>query len=575
MIRALLLLALLFSAPAWAVTYYAAPGGGAAATCADAAANVCTVARCITVAGNTDTCSLAAGTYPGSELGGSGYVIMTSELVNLVCAGAVGSCIFQPAGSNISGIRANSPPTGTLVLTGITIDGSGTTPLDQCFWYSDGAAAYSVTSTDNFCEEADIYMHRIVANEMTLASTRDTMTASTAVSPRSFVATLGTWAEGGVTVASASVTIDRYNDAATPIVNILASDAGETASVTNSTFTIANDPATLLGYIDVLQFIAVPNAVASGNTITVTGANVGPATGTACDASTQCRHVRAIKSYSTSALDSSGFIADDNVITLDTANGVMISAGDDGTSAGNTYSANGRISRNTLNCTTSGPSTHGVMFAWSQGGRGYRNKVTNCGIGLLSKDQPTAGALFSSNIIEGAREAYMYAKGSTAPQFANNTLAVSNTTGIPVVIGIDGATNSTNVSLYNNSAFSVNGITPANMVNTASSQTIAAASNNNWYGFTSPQWTYLGAAYTSLALWNAVAVVGTDVALAPGMVGGAAPAATAGYKLNSNSALIRGGLCYSTSGCISPDFEGRRAFVPPDIGAYQRVVGDP
>ncbi len=578
MIRALLLLALMFSAPAWAADMYAAPGGGAAASCLDADANVCTVARCITAQTNTNTCYLAAGTYPGSELGGSGYVIETSELVNLVCSGAVGSCIFKPAGSNISGIRANSPPTGTLVLTGITIDGSGATPLDQCFYYSDGAALYSVISTDNTCREADIYNHRIVANEMNLTSTRDTMTASTAVAPRSFVFTAGTWAEGSVSVDAANVTIDKYTThggSVTPIMNILAADAGETGSVTNSTFTIANDPAALTGYIDVIRFIAIPNAVASGNTITVTGANEGSAKGAACDASTSCRHVRAIKSYSTSALDSSGFIANGNTITVEAANGVMIAAGDDGTSAGDTYSANGRISNNTLTCTVPGTSFHGVMFAWSQGGRGYRNQVDGCGIGLLSKGQPTAGALFTSNILENIWESYMYAKGSVAPVFANNTLAVSNTTGTPVVVGIDGATNATNVGLYNNNVFAVNGATPANMVNTASSQTLSAATNNNWYGFTNPQWTYLGVAYTSLVDWNNVAVVGTDVSLAPGMVGGAAPATAAGYKLNSNSALIRRGACYLSTGCAASDFEGRRAFVPPDIGAYQRVVGDP
>jgi len=205
--KALLLLCLL-SGQAWGATYYAAPGGGAATSCIDATTNVCTVARCIAVAGNTDTCSIAAGIYPGSELGGSGYVIETGEFVNLVCAGTVGTCIFQPTGTNVSGIRLNSPVAGgTFTATGIKIDGSSATPLDQCFYYADSTALYSVVSTDNTCTEADIYDHRIVANEMNLTSTRDTMTTSTAVSPRSFVATIGMWAEGGVSVDYAIVNI--------------------------------------------------------------------------------------------------------------------------------------------------------------------------------------------------------------------------------------------------------------------------------------------------------------------------------------------------------------------------------
>lgn len=566
--RALPLLLCLLWGQAWGATYYAAPGGGAAASCVDATTNVCTVARCISVAANADTCSLAAGAYPGSELGGSGYVIETSELVNLACAGSVGTCIFRPTGSNVSGIRLNTPPTGTLTITGIKIDGSVATPLDQCFYYNDGTALYSVASTDNTCAEADIYGHRVVANEINLTSTRDTMTASTSVSPRSFVATVGTWAEGDVSIASANVTIAKYNDTATPIVNILATDAGETGSVTDSTFTITNDPATTTGYIDVIQFRAIPNAVATGNTITVTGANVGT-TGAACAAAV-CRHVRAIKSYSASALDSSKLIADDNTITFEAANGVMISAGDDQTGLGDTYSAFGRISRSTLTCTTSGTSAHGVVFAWSQGGLAYGNKVTNCGIGLLSKDQPTAGAVFTGNILEGMWESYAYSKGSTAPKFINNNFAVSNSTGTPIVIGVDGATNSTNVSLYNNSIFSTNGSNPTDLLNTASSQTIVGADTNNWYGFTSPQWTYLGVAYTTLVDWNAVSVVGTDVAVDPVMMGGIAPATTAGSCLHAGSSLMGTGTYF---GPWVIDVFGAPQDNPANIGAVGKNCG--
>ena len=572
--RALIVLICLLSSQAWATDRYAAVGGLTTGQC-DSIGIACTVRQCITAGTNGETCYIAPGTYPAAELGASNYVIETSEFVNLVCSGAVGSCIFQPTGANVSGIRLNSPPTGTMVITGIKIDGSTATPLDQCFYYSDGAAAYSVTSTDNTCTEADIYGHRIVANEMTLTSLRDTLTASTAVEPRSFVFTAGTWAEGGVSVDAANVTIDKYTThggSVTPIMNILAADAGETGSVTNSTFNITNDPAALTGYIDVIRFIAIPSAIASGNNITVRGANVGSAKGPACDAAADCRHVRAIKSYSTSALDSSGFIADDNAITIEAANGVMIAAGDDGTSAGDTYSANGRISNNTLTCTNTGTSFHGVMFAWSQGGRGYGNKVIGCGIGLLSKGQPTQGALFSGNILEDIWESYAYAKGSVGARFLHNNFAVSNTTGIPLVNGVDGATNSTNTQFYNNSIFSTNGSTPANLVNTASSQTLAAADGNNWFGFTDPQWTYLGVAYTSLAAWNAVGVVGTDLAVDPDMVGGIAPSTWGGYRLGATSGLRRAGKDLNIGNyqdCLNRAFHH-----PPSVGACEAASGD-
>ena len=274
--RFLAFLLALFPALSWSATYYAAPGGGAAATCADSGANVCTVARCIAVAGNTDTCSIGPGTYPGSELGGSGYVIETSEFVNLVCSGAVGSCIFQPTGTNVSGIRLNTPVAGgTITVTGIKIDGSLATPLDQCFYLNDSTLLYTVTLTDTTCAEADIYDVRVLANEITLTMTRNNFTASTAVSPRSYVGMVGTWAEGGVSIDTGTITLAKYDDTATPIVNLAATDAGETASVKNLTITVANDSATTTGYIDGILVTNIPNAVIDANTITVTGANVG------------------------------------------------------------------------------------------------------------------------------------------------------------------------------------------------------------------------------------------------------------------------------------------------------------
>lgn len=513
---------------------------------------------------------VAAGTYPGSELGGSGYVIETGEFVNLVCAGAAGTCIFQPAGTNISGIRLNTPVAGgTMTITGIKIDGSATTPLDQCFWYSDSTAAYTVVSTDNTCAEADIYAHRIVANEMTLTSTRDIMTASTSVSPRSFAATIGTWAEGDVTITGAAVTIAKYNDTATPVVNILATDAGETGSVTNSTFSITNDSSKTTGYIDVIRFLNVPSAVATGNTINVTGANVGT-TGASCDA-TVCRHVRGIRTYSNGAFSSAGANISDNIITVSAANGQLIAIGDDVSGAGDTYSSYGRAHRNTLRCSNTASSTHGVGFFWSAYGAGFSNYVEGCGIGLLSKGQPTTGALFAGNLLKDIWESYMYSKGSAAPTFANNTLAVTNNSGTPVVIGIDGATNSTNVVLVNNNVVSLGG-NPTNLLNTASSQTIASATANNWYGFTTPQWTYLGSAYTSLANWSAVGVVGTDLSVDPSFVGGTSPSAASGFRLQAGSALRRIGTDLNIGNY--QDCANRAFSHPPSVGACEVASGD-
>lgn len=60
----------------------------------------------------------------------------------------------------------------------------------------------------------------------------------------------------------------------------------------------------------------------------------------------------------------------------------------------------------------------------------------------------------------------------------------------------------------------------------------------------------------------------------PLFVGGTQPTTPEGFALREDSGLIRAGGCPLAVGCILPDYAGRRSRVPPDIGAFQRVVGD-
>lgn len=60
----------------------------------------------------------------------------------------------------------------------------------------------------------------------------------------------------------------------------------------------------------------------------------------------------------------------------------------------------------------------------------------------------------------------------------------------------------------------------------------------------------------------------------PLFVGGANPTTPEGFKLRHDSSLRRAGTCIYTTGCVPYDFGGRRARVPPDIGAWQYVLGD-
>lgn len=63
---------------------------------------------------------------------------------------------------------------------------------------------------------------------------------------------------------------------------------------------------------------------------------------------------------------------------------------------------------------------------------------------------------------------------------------------------------------------------------------------------------------------------GSDITTDPMFVGGPNPTTAEGFKLQTDSPLIRAGTCYLTTGCAHYDYEGKRARVPPDIGAFQR-----
>lgn len=57
-------------------------------------------------------------------------------------------------------------------------------------------------------------------------------------------------------------------------------------------------------------------------------------------------------------------------------------------------------------------------------------------------------------------------------------------------------------------------------------------------------------------------------------IGGVQPSVAEEFKLRQGSPLIRSGVCLNTVDSVGRDHGGRRSRVPPDIGAWQRVIGD-
>lgn len=554
-LKALFVLALLFVGhTSYAVTYYAQPGGSTTGTCTDPITDVCTVRQAVVEADNGDTIQLATGKYPGSELGSSNYVLVSNENLSFDCVDD-GKCIFQPSGAG-SGIRYNVPTAGTAItIDGVVIERQAGVATDQCFWFSDATGIYDVTITDTTCRDTDFYDIRVVANEINLIARNNNFYASASYSPRSYLFTNNTWGEGSITIDGGTTELLSYNDTAVPIINIISADAGQTVAIRNWTAKWTPDPAISTGHLDGIGVKNVADAVIEDNYLEIFEGN-----GTVDS--------RMIRCYSTTAgLSSANCIIRGNTLKNHTVSGQMASVGEDQTSVGNGLSDNGLIEDNRIYCYQDNTDIHGAGIFFNSGGIVRRNYVENCGIGVISKDQ-VVGGLFHSNIINDQWQQGLYSKGSNGTRFINNTVLTNNNIGLPVVIGADVSTSSTNAVLVNNIIVSANAGTQA-MLTSASSQTIATSTRNTWYGFATPTWNYLGTDYTSLASWNALTPVGTDLELPANFVGGNTPNTPEKFR-TVNGSLVQGG----TRIAQYTDYEGKKFDVHPTIGAWQHRTRD-
>lgn len=148
--------------------------------------------------------------------------------------------------------------------------------------------------------------------------------------------------------------------------------------------------------------------------------------------------------------------------------------------------------------------------------------------------------------IDNNRACVAVQKNNTGGVIANN---VMHNCGKDGVIHI----NSGSVALYNNSASNI-GRSP---YRAPGSLSMLLGANNNGFNYGSGP----------VAGNNAMVNTTTHD---PQYVGGANPNTAAGFRLKPTSPLIGAGTCAYTTGCVPYDFEGKRARVPPDIGAFQR-----
>lgn len=539
-------------------TYYAAPGGGTSASCANNGANVGTLMRCVSVAADQDLIVLTIGNYPGSELGASGYVLMSAKLLSLDCV-IDSQCFLRPS-VNTAGIRVTGL-TGTPTATwdGIVVDGVGGTAPNYCFWLQDSSAgAYNLTISDSECRDPVFYATNFDGGEINLTLTNDVLTASSAVGARSLVYMGTAWTTGSLKVSGGTGTIARHTNAGSCMINAIAASGTPTAEVDGFTSSITIDPTlTGLGEHCGIQILNIANALIKNSRSDVYG-------------TPGSRSAALFRIASNAAMSSANGQILNVVGTNATNGGYGAIIGQDASGVMDNQANNGTIADANITCPSPGNTAHALMLGFNQGGIITRFESTGCGIGVISKDQTVTPGVISGGIITNSGQQYVRVKGSQAT-VANLLLVAKSGTATLVRVDEDGVTNSSNTNVKNVITY-VNGAAPDYTVIVPGANA-AAFDRNDWFAvqgaISTNGWSYQGVSHSTLSAWNANAAVGTDSSVDPQFVGGMTPESKFGYRLKPTSPLRRSGVCYLTTGCVHRGLDGKRGFVPPNAGPFQ------
>lgn len=543
--------------------FFAAPGGGAAASCVDATTNVCTVRRAIFVAGDGETINVAAGTYPGAELGSGGFALMSGKLINLTCSGAAGSCIFRTTAAT-AGIQVTAMTTTTSATwDGIYVDGVNGTAPNYCFWaQASSGGKYGLTITNSTCTNPNFYGITFDGVNLDLTVSNFTLTSTTAVSARSAVYMGATWASGALTLSNITGHIAQHvNGSAHYLINATAASAGPTFSLNGLKGSIVLNPADVTAAEHGIVLVrGIPNAIVQN----VVGSVTGPA------GNPQGMIVRI---DSTSAISSANGQISDITGVNGLSAGYGVAFGRDTVDAGNYMANGGTMKRIHMTCTQATNTIHSLALMYMTGGSITQSDSIGCQYNAISKEQNTTPGLIAGNILKDAALQCIRVKGSQAT-IVNNTCIQTTGTAELVRVDEDGATNSSNTIVKNN-IFYVNGGVPAYAAYVPGSNA-ATFDANEWYStngtISTNGWKYQGNTYTTVATWNADSVVGTDLSVVPIFTGNQSPTSFTGYKLNATSALRRVGVDLNIGNV--QDYSNRAFHHPPTIGAYEAASGD-
>lgn len=458
-----------------------------------------TVSRAVTAAAAAgDSIVVNAGVYSGTELGASGYVLLTKSVT--IRAEVPRTVTFRT--NTVNGLYRTQGPIGAAqVLDGIVLDGNGSSAVpNYTVFCEDVAGAYSVSLVNCDIRDAVFYLINVTATQITLSVMNSVFSASSLNTTRSFIYA-PTVAAGGLTVNNVSGTLSRQATGAFGLLHWKATAANVSASVTSLTATMYLDSSlTSTGEHFGVQIVNCPRAIISKCNVSVVGAY---------GSRSSCLY----RITSDAAIDTSfGEIKNCSGSNL-TTGGYLALIGADATSAGDNQTNNGSIAYNTLygNGALS-PSMHGVMLGFNRGGFIIGNVVQYVGIGCLVKQNNpstvTTPAQVVGNVVISPLQQGLRAKAAISTVFTKNEVytTLRPLAGWAILADNDGATNSSNVVFARNSVYSLEHLQELVSVGVGSTATFVQNSYFSTQSFRSNSWAYQGTSYGSLASWNASGV---------------------------------------------------------------------
>jgi len=572
MTRLIVLSLVLLGVPSigFGATYYADPAGGAAASCVDSAANVCTLQRAVTVSSAGDTIIAANGTY---DLGSATLAVNKNVTIGPVTAGA-GIITSSHATSTVDLTASNDANTltfgafevrntggagqilriltaaydATVELSGTIIPAGAVNRHIQDAWVRGAIKLTNVTLGGTIGTQAGFYSVTTPtsAKKIQITGGSYVLTASASNTP-------AIWIE-----RAAGVSVSEWVYISSPTVTVTVPSALGTSAlgigirlhrITSGTGMSGNTEPPIVEYATVT--ISTPGATG----VDALGIVTSSTDATAVADNAIFRH---------------------NTVTCYGPATRCLSIGTDGSTAFN--AANAQIYGNTVTGTYyDGASTpHGISVGRVTGGTVWGNKVNGFAVGIIAAINQ--GAVVTGNVVHGAYYAPLFSKGSgasTAPIWANNTVIMDDAVygakfGNYGCLGVSaqGATNNAGATFVNNACYVKSGAGwKYAVVDAAQVASFDADAYYSLVGLTTP-WSYQGTTYATVSLWNAAAAVGTELNVDPQFV-----SVTSGdYRVRGNSPLQHTGKPWGLR-CL--DYRGRQCWDRPDIGAYYSSSGDP